>query len=72
MVEKLHKIDELDQYCLPIRPERPVIIDDTSDDEETEKVPIEMIDKQVSTPYSNLDIIADFFLFCQIVCLFPS
>jgi len=54
MVEKLHKIGgELDECCLPIRPERCVTTSESSDDEQTEKVSIEIIDKQVFTSYSD-------------------
>jgi len=61
MVEKLHKIGgELDECCLPIRPERCVTTSESSDDEQTEKVSIEIIDKQVFTSYS--DEIVDLFV----------
>ncbi|CAM4964802.1 unnamed protein product, partial [Rotaria socialis] len=44
MVELLHNKGELDQSCLPIRPEQCLIIDD----EDIEKLPTETIDKQSS------------------------
>jgi len=60
MVEKLYKIGELDQSCLPIRPEQSLDEDSDDDDDETEKISVEMIDKQVFTSYSNVTI--DFFV----------
>jgi hypothetical protein len=61
MVEKLYKIGELDQSCLPIRSEQGLDEDsDDDDDDETEKISVEMIDKQVFTSYSNVTI--DFFV----------
>lgn len=51
MVEKLHGIGELDSSCLPKRHEQGLSEDDSSDDEETEKVTNETFDKQVFTSY---------------------
>ncbi len=48
-------IDELDPYCLPIPPERCLTTDDSSDDDEPEKVSIEVIDKQVFIYFLNTD-----------------
>jgi hypothetical protein len=47
MVERLHKLGELDEFCLPIHPDRSLTTDDTSDDEESEKLSVETIEKQV-------------------------
>lgn len=48
MVEKLHKIGELDDRCLPIRPERSLEADqDLDEDSETDQASIPVIDKQV-------------------------
>lgn len=43
MIEKLHKIHELDDRCLPIRLEQDV----ASEDEATQPASCEIIDKQV-------------------------
>lgn len=49
MIETLHKKGELDQNCLPIRFDRHSTSDDSSDNDEdnTEKLPFEIIKKQV-------------------------
>ncbi|CAF1193375.1 unnamed protein product, partial [Adineta steineri] len=47
MVELLHKNGELDEYCLPILPERSLTLTD-DDDDEAEKVSIEIFPKQIS------------------------
>jgi hypothetical protein len=62
MVEKLHKIGELDQCCLPIRPERCVTTSENSDNDQTEKLPLEIIDKQVFTSCSDSNITTDLFV----------
>jgi hypothetical protein len=61
MVEKLHKKNELDERCLPIRPDRCLMIGERSDDDdETETTPIEIINKQVFIFSSHSD--TDLFL----------
>jgi len=53
MVEKLHQIGELDERCLPIRPDRCLETDqDSDDDSETEEASIPVIDKQV--PFTRI------------------
>ncbi len=48
MIEQLHRIGELDERCLPIRPDRCVTDDDSSDDEnETKKSSIEIVNRKV-------------------------
>ncbi|CAF4697295.1 unnamed protein product [Rotaria sp. Silwood1] len=56
MVEMLHKKGELDQNCLPIRPDQCLTTDD-DDDGDTKQVPFEIIEKQSSYffhDYNNL------------------
>ncbi|CAF4312506.1 unnamed protein product [Rotaria sp. Silwood2] len=55
MVEMLHKKGELDQSCLPIRPDQCSITDHDDDDNETEKVPFEIIEKQSSHFFHDYD-----------------
>lgn len=46
-VKQLHEIKELDDSCLPIRPEQHDEEDEDENDESTPSVSVETIDKQV-------------------------